>query len=100
MVGLILAAITHGINPRGDIVGLYVDTIGHGYLRSRSILLPRRPFGNADTGKRFHTSRELAAGADAARAQECCRSRPSGWALTNDSSWLVDMRVWLDEKRH
>jgi type I restriction enzyme, R subunit len=24
----------------------------------------------------------------------------SGWALTNDSRRLADMRVWLDEKRH
>ena len=23
-----------------------------------------------------------------------------GWALTNDSSRLADMRVWLDEERH
>src|SRR3989442_9280888 len=29
------------------------------------------------------------------------QSRPaSGRALTNDSSRLADMRVWLDEKRH
>src|SRR6266851_2029844 len=24
----------------------------------------------------------------------------SGWALTNDSRGLADMRVWRDEKRH
>jgi hypothetical protein len=31
------ATLAHGINPRGDIVGLYVDTSGHihGYRRGR-----------------------------------------------------------------
>src|SRR5215207_1860067 len=32
------------------------------------------------------------------RSSACSRSA-SGWALTNDSSRLADMRVWLDEER-